>query len=67
MHDGILQIRMAAPAVENAAILALVEFVAKRVGVAKRSVRIVSGQASRRKALEITDLTLEAITQGLQV
>ena len=42
-----------APAVENAANAALVKFVAERLGVAKRSVRIVSGHASRRKVLEI--------------
>jgi uncharacterized protein len=39
--------------VENAANAALVKFVAERLGVAKRSVRIVSGHASRRKVLEI--------------
>jgi uncharacterized protein YggU (UPF0235/DUF167 family) len=29
MHDGVIKIRVAAPAVENAANLALVEFVAE--------------------------------------
>jgi uncharacterized protein (TIGR00251 family) len=47
MHDGVIKIRIAAPAVENAANLALVEFVADQLGIAKRSVRIVSGVASR--------------------
>lgn len=40
------------PAIENAANLALIEFVADLLGIAKRSVRIVSGHASRRKTLE---------------
>jgi uncharacterized protein YggU (UPF0235/DUF167 family) len=60
MHDGAIKIRIAARAVENAANKALVEFVAKALGVAKRSVRIVSGGASRRKVLEIDGGTEEA-------
>jgi uncharacterized protein YggU (UPF0235/DUF167 family) len=44
-----------------AANLALIEFVAKELGVAKRSVRIVSGGTSRRKVLEIHGATEEAI------
>jgi uncharacterized protein (TIGR00251 family) len=66
MHDGVTKIRIAAPAVENAANLALVDFVADRLGIAKRSVRIVSGGASRRKVLEIDGVTEEAIAQRLK-
>jgi uncharacterized protein YggU (UPF0235/DUF167 family) len=66
MHDGVIKIRVAAPAVENAANLALVEFVAKQLGIAKRSVRIVSGGASRRKVMEIDGVTEEAIAEKLK-
>ena len=66
MHDGMIKIRIAAPAVENAANLALVEFVAAALGVAKRCVRIVSGGASRRKVLEIDGVTKQAIEEGLK-
>jgi len=66
MHDGVIKIRVAAPAVENAANLALVEFVAKQLGIAKRSVRIVSGGASRRKAMEIDGVTEEEIAEKLK-
>jgi uncharacterized protein len=65
MHDGVIKIRIAAPAVENAANVALVEFVAEVLGVAKRSVRIVSGGASRRKVLEIDGVTEEQIAAQL--
>jgi glutathione S-transferase len=76
MHDGVIKIRIAAPAVENAANEALVDCVAGALGVSKRSVRIVSGFASRRKVLEIDGMTAEgenrwqalriqAIAQGL--
>jgi uncharacterized protein len=66
MHDGVVKIRIAAPAVENAANLALVEFVANQLGVSKRSVRIVSGGLSRRKVLEIEGVTEQGIAAKLR-
>jgi uncharacterized protein (TIGR00251 family) len=64
MHDGVIKIRIAAPAVENAANLALVEFVAKQLGIAKRSVRIVSGHTSRRKMLEIDGVGIASVADA---
>jgi uncharacterized protein (TIGR00251 family) len=61
MHDGMIKIRIAAPAVENAANRALIEFIARRLGIAKRNVRIVSGSANRKKVLEIDGVGAEAI------
>ena len=65
MHDGVVKIRIAAPAVENAANQALVEFVAQQLGIAKRCVRVVAGGASRRKVLEIDGVTAEVIEAAL--
>jgi uncharacterized protein (TIGR00251 family) len=53
MHGGCVKIRIAAPPVDNAANAELIAFVAARLGVAKRSVRLVAGAASRNKVLEI--------------
>jgi len=53
MHDGRVRIRIAAPAVDNAANLALVEFLAAHCGVPRRQVRIIGGATSRRKLVEI--------------
>ncbi len=66
MHDGLIKIRIAAPAVENAANRALIDFIAQQLGIAKRCVRIVSGGASRRKVLEIDGLTADVIAAALQ-
>ncbi len=66
MHDGVIKIRIAAPAVENAANEALVDFVAEALGVSKRFVKIVSGLSSRRKVLEIDGVTEEAIMAKLK-
>jgi uncharacterized protein (TIGR00251 family) len=65
LHDGRPKIRIAAPAIENAANQALVEFVAGQLGIAKRCVRVVSGGASRRKVLEIDGVTADAIAVAL--
>jgi uncharacterized protein (TIGR00251 family) len=64
-HDGLIKIRIAAPPVENAANIALIDFIAKRLGIAKRNVRIVSGMASRRKTLEIDGVSAETISASL--
>lgn len=53
LHDGRLKIRLAAPPVDGAANAELVSFVANRVGVAKSKVRVVAGEASRRKVIEV--------------
>jgi uncharacterized protein (TIGR00251 family) len=65
MHDGVVKIRIAAPAVENAANRALMDFVAKELGIAKRCVRIVSGGTGRRKVLEIDDVTAGVVAATL--
>ena len=53
MHDGRPKIRLNAPPVDGAANEELVKFVAKTLGLAKSSVRLASGHASRLKTLEI--------------
>ena len=65
MHDGVIKIRIAAPPVENAANRALIDFVAHRLGIAKRCVRLVSGRTHRRKVLEIDGVTAGLIAATL--
>jgi uncharacterized protein len=64
-HEHGIRIRIAAPAVENAANEALIAFVADELGIARRCVRIVSGLTSRRKRLEIWGLSREAVLAAL--
>ena len=66
MHDGVIKIRIAAPAVENAANRALIDFIAQQLGIAKRCVRIISGGASRRKVLEIDGVSADFIAAALE-
>lgn len=65
LHDGVLRIRVAAPPVDDAANRALLEFVADRLGVSKRSVRIASGHASRHKVLEVEGVSAEVLAAAL--
>jgi len=52
-YGDALKIRLAAPPVDGKANAALLEFIAGKLGVAKRSVTLKSGQASRRKVVEV--------------
>jgi uncharacterized protein (TIGR00251 family) len=65
MHDGCVKVRLAAPPVDGAANAALIEFVAERLRLAKSRVRIVSGQTSRRKVVEVEGVTGEQLAQAL--
>jgi uncharacterized protein len=53
LHGDALKIRVAAPALEDRANDALVEFLATQLGVPKRDVTIVSGGKSREKRIDI--------------
>ena len=53
LHGEALKIRVAAPALEDRANEALIEFVAAKLGVARRDVTIASGARSREKRVEI--------------
>ncbi len=55
-HDGAVKIALTAPPVEGAANKALVEFLAKVLGVPKGAVQIVSGETSRNKVVWVEGL-----------
>ena len=52
-HGDSLKIRVAAPAIEDRANDALVDFIAKKLGVARRDVALLNGAKSREKCFEI--------------
>ena len=61
VHGDALKIRLSAPPVDGAANDALVELMAGSLGVAKRAVRIVSGEQSRSKVVEVEGVTAAAV------
>jgi uncharacterized protein (TIGR00251 family) len=56
VHDGQLKIQLAAPPVAGEANAALVEFLARHLGVPRRQVALVAGDTSRRKRVRVTGL-----------
>ena len=64
--DGALKIRLRAPAVENRANEALVEFLAGLLKTPKSAVRIRGGAQSRIKHIEISGVTRPQIEALLQ-
>jgi len=64
--EGALKIRLCAPAVENRANEALVEFLADLLKRPKSAVRIQSGEHGRTKRVEISGVTRQQILNLLQ-
>ena len=69
-HGGALKIRIAAPAVENKANAAIVEFIARTLDVPASSVSIKRGAQGRRTTLELRGVDAQAVvrlTRGANV
>jgi uncharacterized protein (TIGR00251 family) len=57
IHAGEIKVSLTAPPVEGAANKALVEFLAKKLGVPKSALSLVSGETSRHKVLRVEGLS----------
>jgi len=64
-EQGVLKARLTAPPVDGAANEALIELLARRLGLPKRDIRILHGATSRRKTLEIAGMALEVLKQRM--
>lgn len=67
LHGEALKVRLHSPARDGAANEELIAFLARSLGVAKRSVRIVGGAGSRGKLIEVDGVSaasVEALAQG---
>jgi uncharacterized protein len=60
-RDGAILIRVSAPPVEGAANAAVIALLADRLHLPRRNVRIVGGDTSRQKRIEITGATPQQI------
>lgn len=64
-EDGVLVVRLTSPPVEGAANISLVKLVSKTLKIARGRVRIVSGEKSRNKILELTGLAMGDVAERL--
>jgi uncharacterized protein (TIGR00251 family) len=59
------KVKLTSPPVEGKANKSLIELLAKRLGIAKKRIEIISGKSSKEKTILVHGLTLEEITQSL--
>ncbi len=67
VRNGALLVRLAAPPVDGAANDALIAFLSERLGLPQRRVRLVSGERSRDKVVEIAGVTPDCILRGFRL
>jgi len=65
-EEGVFKVKLTAPPVEGKANKALKELLAKRLGLSKRDVEIISGERSRLKSVLIHGLSLKEVDALLQ-
>lgn len=66
-HDGLLKLQLAAPPVDGEANAALLEFLAKQLGIPRHQVTLSAGDASRRKRVTVVGVDavrVEAVMSG---
>lgn len=64
-HNGEIKIALTAPPVEGAANKALVEFIAKTLGVPKANVTLLSGETSRHKVLRVHGIEPQTVISNI--
>ncbi len=66
-HDGHLKVSLQAPAAENKANEALLQWLAKQLRVPQRQIHLISGQASKVKRIELwAPISMEHVVQSLK-
>lgn len=65
LHGDRLKLRVAAPPVDGRANDALVAWLATRCGMARHRVRLVRGERSREKTVELDGVAVDAVREAL--
>lgn len=61
VHDGRLKVAVTAPPVDGEANAAVIEVLAKALGVARGAVSVVAGTSSRRKTVRVEGVSRAAV------
>jgi uncharacterized protein (TIGR00251 family) len=67
MRDGALVVRLQAPPAEGAANAALVDLLARRLDIPRHSIRLVSGEHTRRKRVAIAGVSAAMVARALKI
>lgn len=60
-HGQALKVRLHSPPVDGAANDELIDFLSEKLGISRRAVRIIGGQTSRAKTVEVDGVSIESI------
>lgn len=63
---GVLKIALASPPVDGKANATLIKYLSKGLGVSKSSVRLLSGDTSREKRIEVVGLSTDDLLEALK-
>ena len=63
VHDGRLKVAVTSPPVDGEANAAVIELLAKRLGVARGQVAVIAGARSRRKTVRVAGVSRAAIEE----
>jgi uncharacterized protein (TIGR00251 family) len=63
--DGAVKVRVASPPVDGAANKELIRYLAKRLGVPKADIELVSGLAARNKVLRVRGINARQLRNAL--
>jgi uncharacterized protein (TIGR00251 family) len=63
-HDGRIKIAVTAPPVDGEANAAVIELLAKSLGIGRSSIEVIAGASSRRKTVRISGVTAAQV-EGL--
>jgi uncharacterized protein len=64
--DGVYRIKLTAPPIEGKANKALINFLAKKTGLPKSKIQIVSGEHSRNKTIRIHNISSDNAMKYLE-
>ena len=63
VHDGRLKVAVTSPPVDGEANSAVIELIAKTLGVGRGAVTVVAGASSRRKTIRVAGVARQAIEE----
>jgi uncharacterized protein (TIGR00251 family) len=66
MHDGRIKVSVTAPPVDGEANAAVIELLARRLGIARGDIAVIAGASSRRKTLRIDGITAQQIQELIE-